>query len=116
MYTPPEASAWLGVTPVTLRKWAVEFQLWLSPSATQVSRGVARRYTEADLIVLSHVRAYLARNFTFKEIRTFLQHTTAADIATKDSHPVITVVSLPTQHSPARHATHTAIALPDQEA
>ena len=116
MYTPPEASAWLGITPVTLRKWAVEFQLWLSPSATQVSRGVARRYTDADLIILSQARAYLARNFTFKEIRTFLQHTTAADIATKASHPMIAAVSLPTQHSPTHHATDTAIALPAQEA
>jgi DNA-binding transcriptional MerR regulator len=113
MYTPPEASTWLGITPVTLRKWAVEFRLWLSPSATQVSRGVARRYTEADLIILSQVRAYLARNFTFKEIRTFLQHMTAADIATKDSRPLITNMPSPMQHSPTRHTTDTAIALPD---
>jgi DNA-binding transcriptional MerR regulator len=84
MYTPREVAVWLGIAPVTLRKWAIEFQLWLSPSATCVSRGVARRYTDADLIVLSQVRAYLARNFTYTEVQTFLEHKTSAAIAAID--------------------------------
>ena len=86
MYTPREVAVWLGIAPVTLRKWAIEFQLWLSPSATRVSRGVARRYTDADLIVLSQVRAYLARNFTYTEVQTFLRDKTSAAIATIDPH------------------------------
>jgi DNA-binding transcriptional MerR regulator len=72
MYTPREVAAWLGIAPVTLRKWVIEFRLWLSPAATRVSREVARRYTNADLIVLSQVRAYLARSFTYTEVLSFL--------------------------------------------
>jgi DNA-binding transcriptional MerR regulator len=75
---PREVAAWLGVAPVTLRKWAIEFRLWLSPAAAQVSRGVARRYIDADLIVLSQVRAYLARNFTYSEVQTFLAQKVSA--------------------------------------
>ena len=82
MYTPSEVAAWLGIAPVTLRKWAIEFRFWLSPCATRVSRGVARRYTEADLIVLAEIHAYLARNFTYSEIQAFLQHQPAGEIAT----------------------------------
>jgi DNA-binding transcriptional MerR regulator len=81
MYTPLESAARLGVAPVTLRKWAVEFRRWLSSSATQVSRGVARRYTDADLVVLALVHGYLARHFTYGEIRTFLQRQVPAKAA-----------------------------------
>jgi DNA-binding transcriptional MerR regulator len=101
MYTPREVATWLGVAPVTLRKWAMEFGLWLSPSATQVSRGVARRYTDADLIVLSQVRGYLARHFTYTEVQAFLRQNSSAAIATMEPRravaetPLIPVASLP---------------------
>jgi DNA-binding transcriptional MerR regulator len=82
MYTPREVAAWLAIAPVTLRKWAIVFQLWLSPAATRVSRGVARRYTDADLVVLSQVQGYLARNFTYAEVQTFFVQKPPAAIAT----------------------------------
>jgi DNA-binding transcriptional MerR regulator len=109
MYTPREVAAWLGIAPVTLRKWAMEFRWWLSPSATQVSRGVARRYTDADLIVLSHVRTYLARDFTYTEVQTFLRHTTSAEIAPTDppsapvTTPLIPAASVLVRRDPATH-------------
>jgi DNA-binding transcriptional MerR regulator len=115
MYTPREVAAWLGVAPVTLRKWAMQFRLWLSPSATRVSRGVARRYTDADLSVLSQVRGYLARSFTYSEIQTFLGQKTSAAIATTDpdhalaTTPLIPAASLPAQSDPVQHATDLAV-------
>jgi len=86
MYTPHEVAAWLGIAPATLRRWAIEFRLWLSRAATQISRGVARRYTDADLIVLAQARAYLARNFTYAEVQSFLQRAASTEIATTDPH------------------------------
>jgi DNA-binding transcriptional MerR regulator len=115
MYTPREVAAWLGVAPVTLRKWAIEFRLWLSPAATQVSRGVARRYIDADLIVLSQVRAYLARNFTYSEVQTFLaQKALATSASPAPAHavattPLIPAASLPAQSDPVQHAADLAV-------
>jgi DNA-binding transcriptional MerR regulator len=116
MYTPREVAAWLGVAPVTLRKWAMEFRLWLSPAAAQVSRGVARRYTDADLIVLSQVRAYLARNFTYTEVQAFLGQKTSATITTPApdhalaTTPLIPAACLPAQSDPVQHAADLAVA------
>jgi DNA-binding transcriptional MerR regulator len=115
MYTPREVAAWLGVAPVTLRKWAIEFQLWLSPAATQVSRGVARRYTDVDLIVLSQVRAYLARNFTYTEVQTFLAQKGSATITSpaRDhalaTTPLIPAALLPVRSDPIQHAADLAV-------
>jgi DNA-binding transcriptional MerR regulator len=115
MYTPREVAAWLGVAPVTLRKWAMEFRLWLSPVATQVSRGVARRYTDADLIVLSQVRAYLARNFTYTEVQTFLAQKTSATITTPApdhtlaTTPLIPAASALASRDPIQHAADFAV-------
>jgi DNA-binding transcriptional MerR regulator len=116
MYTPSEVAAWLGIAPVTLRKWAIEFRFWLSPCATQVSRGVARRYTDADLIVLSEIHGYLARNFTYAEIQTFFRHQPAAEIVTTSPHhrlamPLLTpadAVAMP--GDPVRLAADAAVA------
>jgi DNA-binding transcriptional MerR regulator len=114
MYTPREVAAWLGVAPVTLRKWAMEFRVWLSPSATRVSRGVARRYTDADLSVLSQVRGYLARSFTYCEIQTFLGQKASVAIATTDPHrvlaetPLIPAVSRLPRSDPVQHAADLA--------
>src|SRR5215217_388886 len=103
MYTPREVAAWLGVAPVTLRKWAIEFQLWLSPAATQVSRGIARRYIDADLIVLSQVRAYLARSFSYIEVQTFLaQKASATIISPALDHALATTPLIPAAWLPAR--------------
>jgi DNA-binding transcriptional MerR regulator len=115
MYTPREVAAWLGVAPVTLRKWALEFWLWLSPTATQVSRGVARRYTDADLIVLSQVRAYLARNFTYTEVQAFLAQKASATITSPAldhalaTIPLIPAASLPARSDPVQHAADLAV-------
>jgi len=112
MYTPCEVAVWLGIAPVTLRKWATEFQLWLSPSATRVSRGVARRYTDDDLIVLSQVRAYLARSFTYTEVKSFLRQAASAAIAATDplslyaEPPLIQALSLAMRSDPPRHAAN----------
>ena len=115
MYTPREVATWLGVAPVTLRKWALEFQLWLSPSATRVSRGVARRYIDADLIVLSQVRGYLARSFTYTEVQAFLAQKASATIRSPAldhalaTTPLIPAASLPARSDPVQHATDLAI-------
>jgi len=115
MYTPREVAAWLGVAPVTLRKWAIEFQLWLSPAATQVSRGVARRYIDADLIVLSQVRGYLARSFTYSEVRAFLAQKGSATIRSSAldhalvTTPLIVAASLPARSDLVQHAGDLAV-------
>ena len=115
MYTPREAAAWLGIAPVTLRRWAVEFCRWLSPSATRVSRGVARRYTDADLIMLSQVRAYLARSFTYTEVQAFLAQKTSATIPLPAldhalaTTPLIPAASLPARSDSLQHATDLAV-------
>jgi DNA-binding transcriptional MerR regulator len=103
MYTPREVATWLGVAPVTLRKWALEFRPWLSPAATQVSRGIARRYTDADLIVLSQVHAYLARTFTYTEVQTFLAQKASTTITSSAlDHAVATIPLIPAASLPAR--------------
>jgi DNA-binding transcriptional MerR regulator len=114
MYTPREVAAWLGVAPVTLRKWAIEFRPWLSPYATQVSRGIARRYADADLLVLSQARAYLARNFTYTEVQSFLAQKMSAATVTTDAHctlaePLMPAVSLPAPSDPAELAAGLAV-------
>jgi hypothetical protein len=86
-----------------LRKWALEFRPWLSPAATQVSRGIARRYTDADLIVLSQVHAYLARTFTYTEVQTFLAQKASATITSLAlDHVVATIPLIPAASLPAR--------------
>jgi DNA-binding transcriptional MerR regulator len=115
MYTPREVATWLGVAPVTLPKWAIEFRPWLSPAATRVSRGVARRYTDADLIVLSQVRAYLARNFTYAEVQTFLRQNRSAAIAMPAlvhalaATLLIPAVSLPVRSDTVQQADHAIV-------
>jgi hypothetical protein len=79
-----------------------------------VSRGVARRYTDADLVVLSQARAYLARNFTYTEVQTFLAQKMSAATVMTDGHctlaePLMPVASLPAPSDPAELAAGVAV-------
>ena len=85
------------------------------PFATRVSRGVARRYTDADLSILSQVRGYLARSFTYSEIQTFLGQKTTVAIATTDPHhvlaqtPLIPTASVAVQSHPVPSTADLAV-------
>jgi DNA-binding transcriptional MerR regulator len=69
VYRPEDIRTRLGISPTTLRRYAVDFEAWLSasakPSITETGALGARRYTADDLAVLAAVkRAYDAGNST----------------------------------------------------
>lgn len=75
----------LGVSVSTVRAWSNEFAPFLTPSAqaatTPDGTPVQRRYTEADLAVLAHVKRLLDQNATFDEVRRRLAGMTPEELA-----------------------------------
>lgn len=89
--TPKHVAALLGVSPVTLRKWSVEFADLLSPSAADAPGRAGRRYSESDIATLRHIAALLDQKLTYTQARERLVgHATAAQDAPEDTaRPII---------------------------
>lgn len=73
-FRPREVVRLLGVSPATLRSWAISFSEYLTPQAaggvlTPEGRPTHRSYTDADLMVLRHAQALIAEGCDFAEAR-----------------------------------------------
>src|SRR5919205_3905417 len=80
LYRPREAAAQLGIAPTTLRLWSTRFAALLRPSARKEEGGGAhRRYTAADLRVLSRAKPLLADGLTYAEVQRRLREEHGAD-------------------------------------
>lgn len=71
-HRPAGAAARLAISAATLRRWARQFDEFLSPEAA--GRNGRRRYTEADLQVLAQVHALLDMGLSYEEARRQLRH------------------------------------------
>ncbi len=70
---PGEVARELNISTSTLRRWAKEFNTYLSkkagkPDATGAEAGAHRRYTEEDVQFLSRVKALLDKGFTYDQV------------------------------------------------
>ncbi len=71
--SPGEVARELGISTSTLRRWAKEFNLYLSqtagsPSAAGAGSAAHRRYTPADLDLLSRVKTLLDGGMTYLQV------------------------------------------------
>ncbi len=70
---PGEVARELNISTSTLRRWAKEFNTYLSkkagkPDATGAEAGAHRRYTKQDVQFLSRVKALLGKGFTYDQV------------------------------------------------
>ncbi len=65
LYSSGEVAQMLGIAPITLRKWSVEFAAWLSPAGTARER----RYADADLHVLERAAELLKHQRSYARVR-----------------------------------------------
>jgi len=87
---PGEVARELEVSPSTLRRWAREFEPYLSetagkPGRTGMGAAVHRRYTQADVDLLTRVRALLVRGMTYGQVIRQLKGETPA-VKGKEQH------------------------------
>ncbi|HOR57653.1 MAG TPA: MerR family transcriptional regulator [bacterium] len=68
MITPKQASETLGVSASTLRRWASDFDAFLSPRTT-----VKRTYTPDDIAVLERVKDLFSKGMTTPQVKEALQ-------------------------------------------
>lgn len=90
MYRPEDVRARLGVSPTTLRRYAVAFEAWLSasarPSLTEQGATGARRYTAADLGVLAAVKRAYDAGLSTAEIQARLHDGALPPVAVADDN------------------------------
>lgn len=74
---PAEVAQTLGIPASTLRRWSRRFASFLSPEANGAARGDHarghRRYTQADLDVLTRCKALLSEGSTLNEVAQHLE-------------------------------------------
>lgn len=71
-HRPAEAAQLLGIPASTLRRWSGQFADFLSSARREPGDGGHRRYTPADLQVLSEVKQMLGRGMTYQQVRARL--------------------------------------------
>ena len=79
-YQPKDASAALGVSPATLRRWSELFASALSPDASPEAAGTRRRYSSDDLALLRYAAKLLADGHQFSDVSELLKVAKPEDI------------------------------------
>ena len=76
LFRPADAANRLGISPATLRVWSNQFGSFLEPAARQTVTGAGggsqRRYSEADIAILSQVKQLLGSGKTYEFVRRVL--------------------------------------------
>jgi len=93
----------VGVTRQTIRTWATRFPEWLSPEASQP--GQTRYFSEADIEVLTAIKAFRDLNLTYDEI---------ADKLRSGAHLTMAAEEAPAQEPPSGEPITTALITMDQ--
>lgn len=95
---PGEVARQLGISPSTLRRWSKEFRTYLSdtagrPGRTGAGAAAHRRYTQADVEILTGVKALLAQGMTYMQVIQRLKGETPAVEARKEqgkeAYPIV---------------------------
>lgn len=96
MYRPGDVSARLGISATTLRRYAVDFEPWLSasarPSVTETGALGARRYTADDLAVLAAVKRAYDASLPTREIQDRLGNGSLPLLDVVDNNPAWALV------------------------
>ena len=79
-YKPKDASAALGVSPATLRRWSELFASALSPDASPEAAGTRRRYSSDDLALLRYAAKLLADGHQISDVSELLKVAKPEDI------------------------------------
>lgn len=92
MYRPEDVRTRLGISPTTLRRYAVDFEQWLSPSArpsvTESGQRGARRYTVEDLGILTAVKREYDAGRSTDDIVALLREGSLRPLDVVDNNPV----------------------------
>jgi DNA-binding transcriptional MerR regulator len=94
VYRPEDVRTRLGISPTTLRRYAVDFEEWLSPSArpslTESGQRGARRYTVEDLGILTAVKREYDAGRSTEDILALLRDGSLRPLDVVDNNPVRT--------------------------
>lgn len=99
MYRPEDVRTRLGISPTTLRRYATEFEEWLSasarPSVTEAGTLGARRYTAEDLAVLSAVKRAYDGGSSTADVQAALRDGRLRPIDVVDNNPLWPILTPP---------------------
>jgi DNA-binding transcriptional MerR regulator len=95
---PGEVAQELGISTSTLRRWAKEFDTYLSKTAGMPSRTGAgapahRRYTQADVSFLARVKGMLDQGLTYGQVIQHLRGEAPSardELREEESYPIVT--------------------------